>query len=557
MEALRARGGRGGVGSGARGRRRALVRALRARRRGGDPRRWSPSCRPSASRRTPRLAAALACAALDVGDTADAERHLRARRGGGGRPRAAAARAATWRRWRSPASAAARAGGRLRRRADRGRRAAGRGGGARRRRRTRAREALVRRHARRDRAVGHRLRPRAARSCGRAVTLARVAGLDYVAVSALSDLALLEFMVGGPARDPAHASEAIELAERRGWADIPQTACAHAALALARVLRPAAERRRRAPRAAPRPRPPRCASASLDFVLAHLGARMHGALGAPRDGAARARRVRRSSHRPTARAAIRAARSLGAMRARLLIAAGELDEADGGARRRSTGSAWLAVDLAPGRGCGWRAASRPRRSSSSPRAERPASAATTPSTASSAALLEAIAHDEAGEPARRRRARSSTRSRWPEATGHRWPFLELGRRMEELLRPQIRHGHRAPRDRRRAARRVRRPRAGRAHGHAAARAAQPSASRRSCATCRPRSPTARSPPSCSSRPTRSRRTCAASTASSTSPAGARPSSARATCGCSRPAHAADAAFGASASPTSPNGSGSQ
>ena len=64
----------GGVGSGARGRRRALVRALRARRGRRDPRagRRLPAERVEADA---EVSAALACAALDVGDTAAAERH--------------------------------------------------------------------------------------------------------------------------------------------------------------------------------------------------------------------------------------------------------------------------------------------------------------------------------------------------------------------------------------------------------------------------------------------------------------------------------------------------
>ncbi len=77
----------------------------------------------------------------------------------------------------------------------------------------------------------HRL-DRAEEELHRAIAMARVARLDYVAVSALSDLALLEVMNAGPAGDQGHALEAIALAERRGWSGIPQTACAHTALAL-------------------------------------------------------------------------------------------------------------------------------------------------------------------------------------------------------------------------------------------------------------------------------------------------------------------------------------
>ena len=59
-------------------------------------------------------------------------------------------------------------------------------------------------------------------------------------------------------------------------------------------------------------------------------------------------------------------------------------------------------------------------------------------------MLEAIARDERGRAARGREALERALA-LAERTGHRWPFLERGRRMEELLRRQIRHGtaHRA------------------------------------------------------------------------------------------------------------------
>src|SRR3954454_8152485 len=60
------------------------------------------------------------------------------------------------------------------------------------------------------------------------------------------------------------------------------------------------------------------------------------------------------------------------------------------------------------------------------------------------AALEAIAHDENGEPQAAAQALERALA-LAEVNRHRWPFLELGRRMETLLRNQIRAGtaHRA------------------------------------------------------------------------------------------------------------------
>ena len=59
-------------------------------------------------------------------------------------------------------------------------------------------------------------------------------------------------------------------------------------------------------------------------------------------------------------------------------------------------------------------------------------------------MLLAVAYDTANDPARAAGARRA-RAGAGRATGHRWPFVEAGRRMETLLRKQIRHGtaHRA------------------------------------------------------------------------------------------------------------------
>src|SRR5262249_37094291 len=78
---------------------------------------------------------------------------------------------------------------------------------------------------------GHRL-DRAEQELGRAVVLARAHSLDHLAVSALSTLGLLDVMKAGPADDRGRAQAAIDLAAKRGWSNIPQTACAHTALAL-------------------------------------------------------------------------------------------------------------------------------------------------------------------------------------------------------------------------------------------------------------------------------------------------------------------------------------
>ncbi len=106
----------------------------------------------------------------------------------------------------------------------------------------------------------------------------------------------------------ATAREAIELAARRGWSRIPQTACAHTALALAAFydLRPG--RGRRAPRAARAPPPRSCAGASWTSSIAHLDG---AACGRDRRAArrpARARRVRGAAPPPRRRAAVRARR---------------------------------------------------------------------------------------------------------------------------------------------------------------------------------------------------------------------------------------------------------
>ncbi|HEY8493135.1 MAG TPA: LuxR family transcriptional regulator, partial [Myxococcota bacterium] len=226
------------------------------------------------------LAAALACAALDIGDTDAAELHLAQAGAVAGRlpesrrrryleTRALASLATS--RLEGDFDAALAAADALLAEA------AAHTGGL-----DASRQALA--HALLGQAAlwGHRL-DRAGEELSKAVTLARLERLDYVAVSALADLSLHDVMKHGPAAEEGRAHEAIALASRRGWASIPQLACAHTALALAAFfdLRPAeaVEHLERAAAAASQMR-----DRHVDFMIAHLAARMRGAAGAPREG---------------------------------------------------------------------------------------------------------------------------------------------------------------------------------------------------------------------------------------------------------------------------------
>jgi LuxR family maltose regulon positive regulatory protein len=382
------------------------------------------------------LAAALACAALDVGDTEQAEVHLvHAERAAAGLPEPRR------RRYLETMALANLATARLEgdfegalAAADRLLAEAATHGGV----PDAARQALVHAMLGESALWGHEL-DRAGEELTQAVTLARLHGLDYVAVSALSDLALLDVMNGGPAGDLGHAREAIALAERRGWAAIPQTAGAHAALALSAFfdLRPdaASEHLEHATAAVSQVH-----RRQIAFVVAHLTARLQGAGGAPRDGlrvlAEYEVRYRRGAAPPYERA------SLAAMRARLLTAAGDA-EAAAAAVAPVHGEPWLVVDLAEARLA--LAAGNPAEAAEIVMAaKRDGKSGTHAVTEVERTLLEAVAHDEAGDPAAAARAVEDGLT-LVEVNGHRWPFLELGRRMEELLRRQIRTGtaHRA------------------------------------------------------------------------------------------------------------------
>lgn len=279
---------------------------------------------------------------------------------------------------------------------------------------------------------------RAGQELHKAVAGARAHQLDYVAVSALSYLALHDVMLHGPADDQGHGQQAIDLAARRGWCKIPQIACAHAALALAAFfdLRPAvaAEHLERARAAAAQLR-----RRQLDFIIAHLDARMRGAAGEPRE-ALRILDDFEALHRHRGPRLKLEPLSMTAMRARLQIQAGDLEGA--------------AATLAPVRGNGSMAVTAASARLALVTGE-PAEAverlelareqfaihAVTP--VETLALL-ALAYHENGEPHKATRALEEALA-MAEGNRHRWPFLELGRPMEELLRHQIRAGtaHRA------------------------------------------------------------------------------------------------------------------
>ena len=72
---------------------------------------------------------------------------------------------------------------------------------------------------------------RAARELEAAIAIGRARGLDYLLVGALGQLALLNVSRHGPDHARPLIEEALELANRRGWADIPETAAAQLAAA--------------------------------------------------------------------------------------------------------------------------------------------------------------------------------------------------------------------------------------------------------------------------------------------------------------------------------------
>lgn len=279
----------------------------------------------------------------------------------------------------------------------------------------------------------HRI-DRAAQELAEAVALAEAAGLDYISVCTLSHLGLVDVMAEGPAAPGEHARAAIALAERRGWSAIPQLACAHVALAIAAFFdlraEEAAEHLQRAFAAAAGSR-----ARQLHFVLVHLDARMHGALGRAHEGLRALERFelefRHGSSPPYERAA------LAAMRARLLATLGDLEAAHE-ALNTVTGAPWLTVDVTDARlllAAGDPAGAVERLAGAVAAGKRP----THTITGVEWAVLNAVATDEAGDPAAAARALEQALE-LAERTGHRWPFIEAGRRVEALLRHQIRAG---------------------------------------------------------------------------------------------------------------------
>ncbi len=283
----------------------------------------------------------------------------------------------------------------------------------------------------------HRI-DRAGEELRQAVALADAARLEYVSVAARSNLALLELMTDGVGGGTEHARAAIELAERRGWSAIPQTACAHAALAMSAFfdIKPdeAAEHLARAYAAATG-----TPSRQLQFVLVHLDARLKLALGHPEEALRLFDRFEVAFRTGTPPPYERA--SMAAMRARAFATIGDA-EAARAALASAAEEPWLVIDVAAARlelAAGEPAAA----------AERLAAAVdshkfeTHTITGVELAVLRAVACDEAGDPAAGRVLERALEL--AETSGHRWPFIEAGRRMEALLRSQIRQGtsHRA------------------------------------------------------------------------------------------------------------------
>ena len=280
--------------------------------------------------------------------------------------------------------------------------------------------------------------PRAGDELRKAVAGARAHRLDYVAVSALSNLALLDVMQRGPADDQGHGAEAIALAARRGWCQIPQTACAHTALALLAFydLQPAvaAEHLERARAAAAQLR-----RRQLDFVIAHLDARMRGAAGEPGEGI-RVLDDYEAFHRHHGPPLPFERGTVAAMRARLQIQVGELEAAAETlaphTEEQSMAVTGAVARLALANGDAPEAVELLERSHDQLAMHAVTSVETL--------VLLAVSHRENGEPLKAARILEEALES-AEANRHRWPFLELGRPMEELLRCQIRAGtaHRA------------------------------------------------------------------------------------------------------------------
>jgi LuxR family maltose regulon positive regulatory protein len=282
--------------------------------------------------------------------------------------------------------------------------------------------------------------PRARAELTEAVHLAGAIGLDYVRVGALAQLGFVDVDTAGPAGGSSRAAEAIELAERRGWATIPQTACAHIALAMVALwgdlrLDAAADHVAHAQASLSRVQ-----ARPAHFVLAYLHAHLCAARGDARaglDGLARF-----AVSRPPGAASPFEAAGVAGMRARLLATVGDLDGAWAELETvrdqdwpivRATEARLLLASGEPAD-----AAAILERLVLEPRAN------THRVVAVEIAVLLAVARDEAGDVAGAARAVEQALE-IAERTGLRWAFVEAGRRMEGLLRAQVRAGtaHRA------------------------------------------------------------------------------------------------------------------
>ena len=270
-----------------------------------------------------------------------------------------------------------------------------------------------------------------------ATGLARAIGLDYVLVAAMSHLAMIDYLARGTEDATVIAEEAIALAERRGWSAIPQTACAHAtlgAVALHLELRPdlAEEHVARGLQAVAN-----VDARQASLVLTYLRARIRAAQGRPDEGLRELARYE-AAHpggpgTPYERVAI------AAMRSRLLGALGDLEGARDVVEEVRGEPAPM---LAEAQARLLLAAGDPSAAAEllAPVVEQGGYAVTRVELA----VLYAIARDECREPGRAAAALENALA-LAEENGHRWPFIEAGRRMEGLLRSQIRAGtaHRA------------------------------------------------------------------------------------------------------------------
>ncbi|MEA2178326.1 MAG: LuxR family transcriptional regulator, maltose regulon positive regulatory protein, partial [Solirubrobacteraceae bacterium] len=281
---------------------------------------------------------------------------------------------------------------------------------------------------------------RAQAELSEAIHLAGAIGLDYVRIAALSYLGLLDVLSDGAGSGSARAAEAVALAERRGWGTIPQTACAHVALgiiALCSDLRPdvATEHIERAFASVERVR-----RRQTHFILAHFAARLHAACGNARAGLDTLARFEVSKRAGVPSPFERA--GVACMRARLLATLGDLDAASA-ALDEVRDEPWPVIRATDAR---LRLAAGDAASAVAILAEldEEPEAETHSVMALEMAVLLAVARDEAGEPADAARAVERALE-LAERTGYRWPFIEAGRRMERLLRTQIRFGtaHRA------------------------------------------------------------------------------------------------------------------